>query len=167
MNVKEKFSRARLATLVVGTSMLRYVFVKPRDQFYFHTRLNEILKMENFEPSSMNFMQLYELCAKNVLEELRPSEGWGKDSVDSRDVSLGDDIKRLKWLLDLFHKTESNFLYYINIHNDICKTIGDIIKRFLISEGVDFARVFQYIMHHCIVEEINKDFDLIFNKGNI
>lgn len=166
MNERENFSRARLATIVVGTSMLRCVFKKPRNKFYFHARLKEKLKMRHFDPSSMNFMQLYELCAKNVVEELRPSEGWGKDSVDSRDISLGDDIKRLKLLLDLFHNTESNIQYNINIHNDICKTLNDIVKRFLISEKVDLARIFQYIMHHCVADDVNKDFDLIFNKGN-
>lgn len=166
MSAGEKCSRVRLATLVAGTSMLRCVFEKRRDKFYFNARLKEKLNMRDFDPSSMNFMQLYELCAKNVVEELRPSEGWGKDSVDSRDISLGDDIKRLKLLLDLFRSTESNIQYNINIHDDICKTLNDIVKRFLTSEKVDLAWNIQYILHLCVADDVNKDFDLIFDEGN-
>lgn len=166
MSAEEIFLRVRLATLVVGTSMLRCVFEKTRDKFYFIARLKEKLNMRDFDPSSMNFMQLYELCAKNVVGELRPSEEWGKDSVDSRDITLGDDIKRLKLLLDFFHNTESNIQNNINIHDDLCKTLNDIVKRFFISERVNLAWIFQYIMHHCIADDVNKDFDLIFDKGN-
>lgn len=84
--------------------------------------------MRDFDLSLMNFMQLYELCVKNVVEGLCFLEEWGKDFVDLRDIFLGDDIKRLKLLLDLFCSIELNIQYNINIYDDICKIFNDIVK---------------------------------------
>lgn len=84
--------------------------------------------MRDFDLSLMNFMQLYELCVKNVVGELCFLEEWGKDFVDLRDIILGDDIKRLKLLLDFFYNIELNIQNNINIYDDLCKIFNDIVK---------------------------------------
>lgn len=166
MDVQEKFSRARHATIVVGTRMLQLIFEKLKDDFCVRAKIKETLKVKDFDPFSMNFMDLYDLCTKDLVKKLHPSTNWNDASVNSQDVLLGDDIKRIEMLLRIFSEKESELLEYRNIHDDICKVLNDIIKRFFISEKVDFSRIFQDIMHRFIIDEINADLELILCKGN-
>lgn len=166
MDVQEQFSRARLATIVVGTSMLQFVFGKLQDDFCVRTKIKEILKVKIFDPYSMSFMDLYDLCTKDLVKKLHQSTTWNEVSVNPQDVLLGDDIKRIKVLLHIFSETETELLDYRKIHDDICKTLHDIIKRFFNSERVDFSRIFQDIMHRFIIDEINADLGTILCKGN-
>lgn len=166
MDVKEQFSRARLATIVVGTSMLQFVFGKLQDDFCVRTKIKEILKVKIFDPYSMNFMDLYDLCTKDLVKKLHQSTTWNEVSVNPQDVLLGDDIKRIKVFLEMFSETETELLDYRKIHDDTCKALHDIIKRFLNSERVDFSRIFQDIMHRFTIDEINADLETILYKGN-
>lgn len=68
MDVQEQFSRARLANIVVGTSMLQFVFEKLKDDFCVRAKIKEILKVKKFDPFSMNFMDLYDLCTKDLVK---------------------------------------------------------------------------------------------------
>lgn len=165
MDVQENFSRARLATIVVGTSILQVIFEKLKDDFCFRAKIKEILKMNDFYPLSMNFMELYDLCTRDFVKQLHPSTNWNDALVNPQDVLLGDDIKRIKALLHFFSETESELLDYRKKHDDICKALHDIIKRFLNSERVDLTRIFQDIMHRFIIEEINSDLEIILCKG--
>lgn len=165
MDVQEQFSRARFATIVVGTKMLQLIFEKLKHDFCVHAKIKEILKVKDFHPLSMNFMDLYDLCTKDLVKKLHPSTNWNA-SVNPQDVLLGDDIKRIKKLLHIFSETESELLEYRKTHDDICKVLNDIIKRFFNSEREDFSRIFQDIMHRLIIDEINADLQTIFCKGN-
>lgn len=166
MDVQEQFSRARFATLIVGTKMLQLIFGKLTDDFCVHAKIKEILKVKDFQPFSMNFMDLYDICTKGLVKKLHPSTNWNDASVYPQDVLLGDDIKRIKKLLHIFSETESELLDYRKMHDYICKTLNDIIKRFFISEKEDFSKIFQDIMHRFIIEEINADLEIILCKGN-
>lgn len=166
MDVQEQFSRARFATLIVGTKMLQLIFDKLKDDFCVHAKIKEKLKVKDFQPFSMNFMDLYDICTKGLVKKLHPSTNWNDASVYPQDVLLGDDIKRIKKLLHIFSETESELLDYRKMHDYICKTLNDIIKRFFISEKEDFSKIFQDIMHRFIIEEINADLEIILCKGN-
>lgn len=166
MDVQEQFSRARFATLIVGTKMLQLIFDKLKDDFCVHAKIKEILKVKDFQPFSMNFMDLYDICTKGLVKKLHPSTNWNDAPVYPQDVLLGDDIKRIKKLLHIFSETESELLDYRKMHDYICKTLNDIIKRFFISEKEDFSKIFQDIMHRFIIEEINADLEIILCKGN-
>lgn len=165
MDVQEQFSRARFATLIVGTKMLQLIFDKLKDDFCVHARIKEILKEKDFYPLSMNFMDLYDLCTKDFVKKLHPSTNWNDALVNPQDVLLGDDIKRIKVLLQIFSETESELLDYRKKYDAICKALHDIIKRFFNSERVDFTRIFEDIMHRFIIEEINADLEIILCKG--
>lgn len=106
------------------------------------------------------------MYTKGLVKKLHPSTNWNDAFVYPQDVLLGDDIKRIKKLLHIFSETESELLDYKKMHDDICKTLNDIIKRFFISEKEDFSKIFQDIMHRFIIEEINADLEIILCKGN-
>lgn len=167
MDVPNSLLRAEVATSVLGTEMLRHVFRKVKDNFCFRARLKEQFNLKNSDPCSMDFKELYNLCTKNMVENLRPSSGdWEKKSVDSRDVSLGDDIKRLQVLFEFFSKAGLDSLHYRTQLNDINKTLDDIIKRFSVSEGINFEGIFRKIMQSGDIDEIIAEIEFILNKGN-
>lgn len=164
MDTREKFSRAKLATLLVGTSMLQNLFEKRMDNFMFHRRLKEI-GIVNFKPLLWNFLNLYGLCTKGVIKELEPTEGWMACTFNPHDVSLGDDIKRLHGLLEKINALETNMHGYKFVHEDICRILTDIIKRFSGSEGRDFTNVFRNIMDQSDHEGIVSDLDTILKEN--
>lgn len=168
MDVRNSFLRAKLAILVVGTEMLRSVFEKHKQNIIFCVRLKEKFEIKTFDPCLMNFKELYNLCTQNMVENLHPSSGdWEKKSIDSRDVSLGDDIKRLQLLYEFFSKADLDSLHYRTQRDDINETLNDIIQRFSISEGINFEIIFRNIMQSWDIDEINADIEFILNKGNI
>lgn len=167
MDVPNNLSRARLATSLLGTEMMRHVFRKVKDNFIFQARLKEKFNLKNSDPCSMNFKELYDLCTKNMVEILHPSSGdWEMKHVDSKDVSLGDDIKRLQLLYEFFSKAGLDSLHYRTQLIDINKTLNDIIKRFSVSEGINFEEIFRNIMQSGDIDEIIAENEFILNKGN-
>lgn len=163
MDIQDKFLRAKLATLLVGTSMLQYLFGKRMDNFMFQRRLKEI-GIIKFKPPLWNFLNLYNLCTRGVIKELEPTEGWMACTFNPRDVSLGDDIKRLHGLLEKIKALETDMHEYKSYHEDICRILTDIIKRFSGSEDRDFTNVFRNIMFQGDRDEIVSDLDTILNK---
>lgn len=85
-------------------------------------------------------------------------------TFDLHDVSLGDDIKRLNGLLEKINALETNMHEHKFVHEDICRLLTDIIKRFSGSENRDFTNVFKNIMFQGDRDEIVSDLDTILNK---
>ncbi|XP_062608813.1 uncharacterized protein LOC134270600 [Saccostrea cucullata] len=155
-------TRVKFAVVALGTNMLQLLFEKYED-FQLRAKIQAKLSIRKFQPGSMGFKQLYDLCTCGFLRKAVPTEPWEISGVKPGDISLGDDIKRLKWLFDFLPTIETDLLSYKSHHEEICKMFKDIIKRFSNCEQIDCTEIFNNIMNENNIEELRRNIDDILH----